>query len=51
MSILVEREVPSLPCKDGHGLEVYCFRGKVVEDVVMYSEYHLSGCDVDMQPC
>ena len=41
--------VPSLLCKDGHGLEAYCFRGKVVEDVVMYFEHHLSGAHLPLQ--
>lgn len=62
-SIYVGKDVPSLSCKDAHGLEIHCFPGNVqlnMKDVMMYFEHHLSGSqlllqihvsnDVDLQP-
>lgn len=34
----VEKDVPSLSCKDAHGVEINCFQGDIqynMEDVVM----------------
>lgn len=54
MSINVEKDVPSLSCQDAHGVEIYCFQGKIqynMKDVMMYLEHHLTDLKLCLKTC